>query len=90
VCTSNGKTALKASQSQVFDKLFIDIRMPDITGDQIARTLRSQNTDDALPQLIAVTANVLPKYIASYLDAGFDHCLAKPIRRADLCALAPS
>lgn len=90
ICASNGKTALQAAQSQGFDTLFIDIRMPDITGDQIARTLRSQNADGALPQLIAVTANVLPKHIASYLDAGFDHCLAKPIRRADLCALAPS
>lgn len=89
-CASNGKTALHAAQSRVFDTLFIDIRMPDITGDQIARTLRSQHTEHALPQLIAVTANVLPKHIASYLDAGFDHCLAKPIRRADLCALAPS
>ncbi len=90
ICASNGKTALQAAQSQVFDALFIDIRMPDMTGDQIARTLRSQNTEDELPQLIAITANVLPKHIASYLDAGFDHCLAKPIRRADLCALAPS
>jgi len=90
ICASNGKTALQATQSQVFDSLFIDIRMPDMTGDQIARALRSQNTEDELPQLIAVTANALPKHIASYLDAGFDHCLAKPIRRADLCALAKS
>ncbi len=87
ICATNGTTALQAAQSQVFDTLFIDIRMPDMTGDQIARTLHSENTEGALPKMIAVTANVFPKHIASYLDAGFDHCLAKPIRRADLCAL---
>ncbi len=87
VCASNGNAALQAAQSETFDALFIDIRMPDMTGDQIARTLRAREDRVAQPKMVAVTANVFPEHIASYLDAGFDHCLAKPIRRADLCAL---
>ncbi|WP_412554115.1 ATP-binding protein [Shimia sp. MIT1388] len=87
VCVSNGNAALQAALSETFDALFIDIRMPDMTGDQIARTLRARDDDAAQPRMVAVTANVFPEHIASYLDAGFDHCLAKPIRRADLCAL---
>ncbi|NKW92170.1 response regulator [Rhodobacteraceae bacterium R_SAG9] len=87
VCAPNGNAALQAAVSENFDTLFIDIRMPDMTGDQIARTLRSRVDGTAQPKMIAVTANVFPEHIASYLDAGFDHCLAKPIRRADLCAL---
>ena len=90
VCAHNGETALQHALSDRFDTLFIDIRMPDMTGDQIARTLRARELHGsavALPKMVAVTANVFPEHIASYLDAGFDHCLAKPIRRADLCAL---
>ncbi len=85
-----GEAALQTALSKEFDTLFIDIRMPDVTGDQIARALRARAANDpslTLPKLIAVTANVFPEHIASYLDAGFDHCLAKPIRRADICAL---
>lgn len=90
VSAHNGKTALHQALSNTFDTLFIDIRMPDITGDQIARTLKSPEKSGSLAtvtKLVAVTANVFPEHIASYMDAGFDHCLAKPIRRADLCAL---
>ena len=90
VCAHNGETALQHALTDRFDTLFIDIRMPDMTGDQIARTLRateSKGVTATLPKMVAVTANVFPEHIASYLDAGFDHCLAKPIRRADLCAL---
>ncbi len=90
VSAHNGKTALSHALSDTFDALFVDIRMPDMTGDQIARTLRSREKSGSLttaPKLVAVTANVFPEHIATYLDAGFDHCLAKPIRRADLCAL---
>jgi len=87
VCASDGNTALQAALSESFDALFIDIRMPGLTGDQIARSLRGRDDGAAQPKMVAVTANVFPEHIASYLDAGFDHCLAKPIRRADLCAL---
>lgn len=89
-CVVNGEEALKLAMSQEFDTLFIDIRMPDLSGDQISRALRANatNSDDfEIPRLVAVTANVFPEQIQSYLAAGFDNCLAKPIRRADLKAL---
>ncbi len=91
IAVENGESALAQALNEQYDMLFIDIRMPDINGDQIARTLRSrpkQTPAAQIPALIAVTANVFPEHVASYLDAGFDRCLAKPIRRADLLALS--
>jgi CheY-like chemotaxis protein len=34
--------------------------------------------------LVAVTANALPPQLDQYLAAGFDRCLAKPVRLAEL------
>lgn len=90
VCAENGETALQNTLEQNFDAPFIDIRMPDTTGNQIARALRAREASgatEASPKPVAVTASVFPEHIASYPDAGLGHCLAKPIRRADLCAL---
>ena len=74
-----------------FDWLLIDINMPDLTGDQVVRALRESGALNKLAnpcRAVAVTANVFPEQVAGYLEAGFDACLGKPLRRDDLIALA--
>ncbi|GAA6182318.1 hypothetical protein NBRC116594_37560 [Shimia sp. NS0008-38b] len=93
VTVSDGKSALNTAQNGTFDMLFIDIRMPEMNGDDVARALRElerQQQLTKLPELIAVTANVFQYHVDSYLEAGFDKCLPKPIRRTDLLALRAS
>lgn len=87
---ANGTAALQQARTGAYDCCFIDIQMPDLRGDQIVRTLRAdQSPDDTTGQtkLVAVTANAFANQVQSYLDAGFDRCLAKPLKRVDLHAL---
>jgi two-component system aerobic respiration control sensor histidine kinase ArcB len=61
-----------------FDLVLLDIQLPDMTGLDIARQLRERYSDQALPPLIALTANVL-KDKKEYLEAGMDDVLSKPL-----------
>ncbi|MDA5555211.1 GAF domain-containing hybrid sensor histidine kinase/response regulator [Shimia sp. MMG029] len=90
---SNGAQTLQQAHDTRFDMLFIDIQMPDFSGDQIARALRcngSTSLSKRETKLVAVTANVFPDQVQSYLDAGFDHCLGKPLKRVDLLEVLQS
>lgn len=91
VMAENGTQAMERAAEGGFDWLLIDINMPDMTGDQVVRALRESGalSDLATPcRAVAVTANVFPEQVAAYLEAGFDACLGKPLRRDDLIALA--
>ncbi|TCL08907.1 hypothetical protein BXY66_0948 [Shimia isoporae] len=91
VMAENGKETMERAAEGGFDWLLIDINMPDMNGDQVVRALRESGILSNLAKpcrVVAVTANVFPEQIASYLDAGFDACLGKPLRRDDLVALA--
>lgn len=87
VQAGDGRTALTKALDQRFGYLFIDIQMPDMSGDQTAKQLLLHRQDDPTKtwaKMIAVTANVFPEQLTQYRRAGFDACLAKPIRRADI------
>ncbi|MCP4822151.1 MAG: response regulator, partial [Shimia sp.] len=91
VMAENGRQALEYASEGGFDWLLIDINMPDLTGDQVVRALRESGVLNKLAnpcRAVAVTANVFPEQVAGYLEAGFDACLGKPLRRDDLIALA--
>ncbi|WP_422050443.1 ATP-binding protein [Shimia sp.] len=87
---TNGATALQQARDTRFDFLFVDIQMPDFSGDQIAQALRTDpasGVSAGCTKLVAVTANAFPEQVQSYLDAGFDDCLAKPLKRIDLLSV---
>ncbi|CAB1226285.1 aerobic respiration two-component sensor histidine kinase ArcB [Serratia liquefaciens] len=74
----NGKDALAMFDPDEFDLVLLDIQLPDMTGLDIARVLRERYAGQALPPLVALTANVL-KDKKEYLDAGMDDVLSKPL-----------
>lgn len=74
----NGHDALAMFDPDDFDLVLLDIQLPDMTGLDIARELRRRYSGQALPPLIALTANVL-KDKKEYLDAGMDDVLSKPL-----------
>lgn len=82
----NGHDALAMFRPDEFDLVLLDIQLPDMTGLDIARTLREQYVDHALPPLVALTANVL-KDKREYLDAGMDDVLSKPLSVPALTAM---
>ena len=73
-----GNAALEMFSPGEFDLVLLDIQLPDMTGLDISRELHRRYTRDALPPLVALTANVL-KDKKEYLEAGMDDVLSKPL-----------
>ncbi len=61
--------------------IFMDIRMPNISGVELCRQLKAKAPN---LQVIALTAHVLPQEHASIMHSGFDRILTKPFREQDL------
>ena len=82
----SGREALDTALSESFDVLLLDIRMPDINGDEVLRRIRAQTACNAGIPAVAVTANAMTHQIDDYLANGFAAHVSKPIRLADLTA----
>lgn len=72
----NGKEAISLLENNRPEIIFMDIQMPIMDGEQACMLIRETNKQ--IP-IIALTANVLEKDVARYLEEGFDSHLAKPI-----------
>ena len=79
VIYSTGEDALQAIPNAVPDIIFMDVRLPGITGLDVTRELRTQDKFKKLP-IIALTAYAMPADRQAALDAGCDDFLAKPVR----------
>ncbi|MDV7341251.1 ATP-binding protein [Terasakiella sp. A23] len=75
-----GYRALELASQHIYDAVLLDIRLPDIDGDQIARQIRAFD-DRKLAEvtIIAVTANLFKDDIARYIASGIDDLIEKPI-----------
>jgi len=86
---ANGKEAVEAWRSRPWGAIFMDIHMPGMDGVEAARAIRQAERlagDDRTP-IIAVTASVLAHEVESYLKAGMDDVLPKPVEAAALAAM---
>ncbi|GKW11203.1 MULTISPECIES: aerobic respiration two-component sensor histidine kinase ArcB [Pectobacterium] len=81
-----GQDALDMFDPDEFDLVLLDIQLPDMTGLDVARQLRSRYANRNMPPLVALTANVL-KDKREYLDAGMDDVLSKPLSVPALTAV---
>src|SRR5947209_3198833 len=66
-CSSDGHDALIKASSHCYDAIFLDVRMPDLDGIELARVLRRFATP---PQLVFVSA-----YDTAAVDAFELHAL---------------
>ncbi|KIN74634.1 response regulator [Sulfitobacter guttiformis] len=80
---ANGEEALEKYQSFKPDLVFMDISMPRMDGKQATRHIREieSRTGRHIP-VVAMTAHALLDDDKSILEAGLDHYLTKPLRRA--------
>ncbi|MBV8448408.1 MAG: response regulator [Hyphomicrobiales bacterium] len=91
----NGLSALEAAMRAMegkrpnYDFALLDIRMPGLDGNEVARRLRKEEARlGRVPlRLVALTANALQEDRAMALAAGFDVFLVKPVLREDLVRL---
>jgi len=82
---NNGKEAVeKYTQSpEDFDLIFMDIQMPEMNGMEATKAIRryeEQLTTRHIP-IIALTANAMKGDRETYLEAGMDDYITKPIKR---------
>ena len=81
----DGGDAFGRAVTTHYDVLLLDIQMPGHDGIEVVRKLRAHPRHLAHAALcVAVTGNTRCDQVATYIDAGFDAWLGKPLRQADL------
>ncbi len=70
-----GAAALDLARESAPDVVFLDIRLPDMDGYEVARRLRAERSRPQ-PTLVAVTG--LDCQEVDRAGVSFDHCLTKP------------
>lgn len=75
---NDGAAALEIVQSQAFDVILMDMRMPVMSGFEATKRIRVLDGPSARTPILALTANVQKAEIAQCLRAGMDGHVAKP------------
>jgi signal transduction histidine kinase/ActR/RegA family two-component response regulator len=83
---ADGLAALAALRATPFDLVLMDIEMPGMDGPAATRALRAEFPAARQPGVIAVTAHALADSRETFLSAGMDEILTKPIRLPELTA----
>jgi len=83
-CASGLEAIEKIRGGEVYDVVFMDQMMPEISGTEAVAAIRRMNYD--LP-IVALTANALVGQAEEFLRQGFDGFLSKPIQTAHLNAV---
>jgi len=86
----NGEQALAKLARGGFDVVLLDISMPGMSGEEVCRRIRADETLKHL-RVIAYTAHAMEESRPMLMQAGFDWLLVKPISRQSLLeALDPA
>ena len=83
---SNGAEAVELREKNSFDIIFMDIQMPVMDGVEASKAIRSfenKHKKTAVP-IVALTANTGQSDRETYINAGMNDYLAKPIVIADV------
>ncbi|WP_332768836.1 ATP-binding protein [Phenylobacterium sp.] len=80
----DGEQGVEAALGGDFDLILMDIQMPRLDGMEATRRIRASASSAASTPIIALTANVLAHQCESYLAAGMDGVVGKPISPARL------
>lgn len=88
VCVNDGREALRALGSEVFDLVLMDIQMPVMDGITAVKELRGceQKTGRLRTPVVMLSANALPEHVRVSAEAGADGHVSKPITAERLLA----
>jgi len=84
---ANGRQALAALDEESFDLVLLDVRMPEVDGWQVVKSLRrdeGENPGRGRLLVIALTAMARKSDRDRCMQAGMDEYLSKPLRTAEL------
>jgi CheY-like chemotaxis protein len=83
-CVSSGLDAIQVMRDDAFDLVLMDIQMPVMDGVTATQRIRDMCAPTGNIPIIAMTGNVMPQQVRSYLDAGMNGHVGKPINRGQL------
>jgi two-component system cell cycle response regulator DivK len=83
VQAATGEDGLRMADELKPDLILMDINLPDIDGVECTRRIKANPVLKHIP-VVALTANAMVGDKESYLAAGCDAYLRKPLARADL------
>jgi len=78
----NGLSSVEIARVSQPDVILMDINLPDITGYDALKFLRSDPATARIP-VVAISANAMPRDIKKGMEAGFFRYITKPIRVHD-------
>ena len=81
---NNGQEAVDCVKLEDFDLILMDVRMPILSGPEATVEIRKLPGLKGTIAIIALTADVMAGNRQSYLDAGMNGCVGKPIDRTEL------
>jgi CheY-like chemotaxis protein len=85
VLARDGQDAVRKARTCRPDLVFLDLRMPIMTGIEALRMMRADDALATVP-IVALTAHALDSERHRALEAGFDDFIAKPCLPEDLVA----
>jgi len=82
---TDGRAALAAVETQVYDLVLMDVQMPEMDGLEATRAIRAREAERGghVP-IVAMTAHAMKGDRERCLEAGMDSYVAKPIRAGEL------
>lgn len=82
---TNGNTAVTLAKSNLFNIIFMDIGLPDISGFDVTKNIRElHRIKNLYIPIIGLTGYVQPEYKTKGLEAGMDAVETKPIKMEEL------
>jgi PAS domain S-box-containing protein len=81
---NDGAEAVSTVEINDYDIVLMDIQMPVMDGITATKAIRGFSEPRGCIPIIAMTANVLPKQVESFMAAGMNGHIGKPFRRNDL------
>ncbi len=82
----DGKVGVEAARAELFDLILMDVQMPVMDGVEATRRIRALDEPCATTPIIGLTANVMAHQRQSYLAAGMNGVVGKPISPAAMIA----
>lgn len=81
----NGMEALTMLQTKSFDLILMDVKMPVMNGIDTTKAIRLMEQDHIknIP-VLGLTASAIPGQIKSYIDAGMNDVITKPINADEM------
>jgi two-component system NtrC family sensor kinase len=77
VAVDSGSSALAAARDQVFDAIFLDIRMPDVSGKAVFEQWRKERPELAR-RVVFITGDIVGADLQQFLSGTGQPLIAKP------------